>query len=189
MVRDVGCLKCNQNLGWSNEFIAEPKKQSKEGKMSIYCDKICLRNEKDQKISSRRIELPELLFLSGEFELTASDMDTEDDSEDDSPSLGTQDDFPLDEMPNGENLGRYNPANFLRQATHNLSAVARNAAAAAMRGQGRLARLTDREAQEIIDTAEEEMMNRIANRREENRIYQNQINNFRRQLSIREGSL
>ena len=44
--------------------------------MSIYCDKICLRNEKDQKISSRRIELPELLFLSGEFELTASDMDT-----------------------------------------------------------------------------------------------------------------
>ena len=25
-VRDVGCLKCNQNLGWSNEFIAEPKK-------------------------------------------------------------------------------------------------------------------------------------------------------------------
>ena len=93
-------------------------------------------------------------------------------------------------MPTGENLGRYNPANFLRQA-HNLSAAARNAAAAAMRtGPGhRLARLTDREAQEIIDTAEEEMMNRIANRREENRIYQNQINNFRRQLSIREGSL
>jgi len=188
MVRDVGCLKCNQNLGWSNEFIAEPKKQSKEGKMSIFCDKICLRNEKDQKISSRRIELPELLFLSGEFELTASDMDTEDDSEDDSDV-----DLPenLDEMPTGENLGRYNPANFLRQATHNLSAAARNAAAAAMRtGPGhRLARLTDREAQEIIDTAEEEMMNRIANRREENRIYQNQINNFRRQLSIREGSL
>ena len=81
------------------------------------------------------------------------------------------------------------------QVTHNMSGAARNAAmrgirdAAAMRGQGRLARLTDREAQDIIDTAEEEMMNRIANRREENRIYQNQINNFRRQLSIREGSL
>lgn len=194
MVRDVGCLKCNQNLGWSNEFIAEPKKQSKEGKISIFCDKICLRNEKDQKISSRRIELPELLFLSGEFELTASDMDTEDDSEDDS-DVDLAEDLPLDEMPNGENLGRYNPANFLRQVTHNLSGAARNAAmrgirdATVMRGQGRLARLTDREAQDIIDTAEEEMMNRIANRREENRIYQNQINNFRRQLSIREGSL
>lgn len=188
MVRDVGCLKCNQKLGWSNEFIAEPKKQSKEGKMSIFCDKICLRNEKDQKISSRRIELPELLFLSGEFELTASDMETEDDSEDDS-DVDLAEDLPLDEMPNGENLGRYNPANFLRQATHSLSTVARNAAAAAMRRQGRLAHLTDREAQEIIDTAEEEMMNRIANRREENRLYQNQINNFRRQLSIREGSL
>ena len=112
---------------------------------------------------------------------------SEDDSEDDS-DVELAEDLPLDEMPNGENLGRYNPANFLRQAT-NLSAVARNAAAAAMRGQGRLARLTDREAQEIIDTAQEEMMNRIANRREEQRIYQNQINNFRRQLSIREGSL
>lgn len=106
-------------------------------------------------------------------------------------------------MPNGENLGRYNPANFLRnfqenvQATHLSGAAAaalRNRrirdATAAIEGQaGRFARLTDREAQEIIDTAEEEMMNRIANRREENRIYQNQINNFRRQLSIREGSL
>jgi len=202
MVRDVGCLKCNQNLGWSNEFIAEPKKQSKEGKISIFCDKICLRNEKDQKISSRRIELPELLFLSGEFELTASDMDTEDDSEDDS-DVDLAEDLPLDEMPNGENLGRYNPANFLRnfqenvQATHLSGAAAaalRNRrirdATAAIEGQaGRFACLTDREAQEIIDTAEEEMMNRIANRREENRIYQNQINNFRRQLSIREGSL
>ena len=112
---------------------------------------------------------------------------SEDDSEDDS-DVELAEDLPLDEMPNGENLDRYNPANFLRQAT-NLSAVARNAAAVAMRGQGRLARLTDREAQEIIDTAQEEMMNRIANRREEQRIYQNQINNFRRQLSIREGSL
>jgi hypothetical protein len=180
MVRDVGCLKCNQNLGWSNEFIAEPKKQSKEGKISIFCDKICLRNEKDQKISSRRIELPELLFLSGEFELTASDMDTEDDSEDDS-DVDLAEDLSLDEI--------------IGHVTHNLSGAARNAAmrgirdAAVMRGQGRLARLTDREAQDIIDTAEEEMMNRIANRREENRIYQNQINNFRRQLSIREGSL
>jgi len=180
MVRDVGCLKCNQNLGWSNEFIAEPKKQSKEGKISIFCDKICLRNEKDQKISSRRIELPELLFLSGEFELTASDMDTEDDSEDDS-DVDLAEDLSLDEI--------------IGQVTHNMSGAARNAAmrgirdAAVMRGQGRLARLTDREAQDIIDTAEEEMMNRIANRREENRIYQNQINNFRRQLSIREGSL
>jgi len=194
MVRDVGCLKCNQNLGWSNEFIAEPKKQSKEGRFSILCDKICLRNEKDQKISSRRIELPELLFLSGEFELTASDMDTEDDSEDDSDV-----DLPEDignEMPNGENLGRYNPANFLRRFNSLDSTVARNAF---MRGhlsanrdritQGRLARLTDREAQDIIETAEEQMMNRIANRREEQRLHQIQINNFRRQLSIREGSL
>ena len=85
-------------------------------------------------------------------------------------------------MPNGENIGRYNPANFLRQATRNLNAVTRGAIV-----RDRLARvMTDREAQEIIDTAEEEMMNRIANRREENRLRQIQTNNFRRQLSILE---
>ena len=126
---------------------------------------------------------PLVIFLIAWVKFVFSEDDSEDDSD-----VELAEDLPLDEMPNGENLGRYNPANFLRQAT-NLSAVARNAAAAAMRGQGRLARLTDREAQEIIDTAQEEMMNRIANRREEQRIYQNQINNFRRQLSIREGSL
>ena len=33
-VRDVGCLKCNQNLGWSNEFIAEPKKVIFQNRLS-----------------------------------------------------------------------------------------------------------------------------------------------------------
>jgi len=199
MVRDIGCLKCNQNLGWCNEFIAEPKKRTKEGKISILSEKVCLRNEKDQKISTRRIELPELLFLSGEFELTASDMDTEDDSDDDS-DVDLPDD--LEEMPNRENAGNYNPSVFLRRAnqnqTRNLSALSRTAvnlsalnaerALRAHQARSELVRLNDREAQDIIDTAEEEMLNRIANRREESRIRQIQINNFRRQLTLHENS-
>ena len=222
-MRDVGCLKCNQNLGWSNEFIAEPKKV----KVACRVNQTVIRFFSNRKKEKFRFSATKSVFEMKKikrFRLVGSNCPNsffylaslssllliwiqvgvglspicvgsisflEDDSEDDS-DVDLAEDLPLDEMPNGENLGRYNPANFLRQVTHNLSGAARNAAmrgirdAAVMRGQGR--RLTDREAQDIIDTAEEEMMNRIANRREENRIYQNQINNFRRQLSIREGS-
>ena len=118
-----------------------------------------------------------------------SNLFLEDDSEDDS-DVDLPEDLP-DEMPNGENLGRYNPTNFLRQATNNLSTVARNAAASVMRRHGRLPRLTGNEAQDIEIQAEmiEVLRNRIGNRNEDERIFQNRADSFRRALAIVEGSL
>ena len=97
-------------------------------------------------------------------------------------------------MPNGENLSRYNPTNFLRQTANNLSTVARNAAASAMRRQGRFPRLNtgnnDHQGIEVqAEMIQEVLRNRIANRSEEERTYQNRVDSFRRALAIVEGSL
>lgn len=171
MVRDVGCLKCNQNLGWSNEFCAEPKKLSKEGRMSIFCDKICLRNEKDQKISSRRLELQELLFHSerSEFELTASDMDTDSEDSEEEQLEGPGRDI---DVPNGDNLGQYNPADFLRLRIER------------RRNQVLQARinLEEGDVTDEIFEFEQQIRDRVAQRREQNRINQARYNNFRRIL-------
>ena len=95
-------------------------------------------------------------------------------------------------MPNGENLSRYNPTNFLRQTANNLSTVARNAAASAVRRQGRFPRLNtgNNDHEEIqAEMIQEVLRNRIANRSEEERTYQNRVDSFRRALAIVEGSL